>query len=179
MSGTARALHVVLWLLAVLVFAQAVFAGLFLDGNASWRDWYATNGMLLLPLLALVEVVLAVLVWRPGGGPGWIALASVGLLLAIFIQIGMGQTSQLAVHVPLGVAILGLTGTLLGRTRNPDPSLHRPVGIPGTWSTLATVADPRRRCLRCRTNGLSRASGVSGAAIWLSSGIRLTGSGLR
>jgi len=117
-SGTARALHVVLRLLAVLVFAQAVFAGLFLDGNAAWRDWHATNGMLLLPLLALVEVVLAVLVWRPGGGPGWIALASVGLLLAIVIQIGMGQTSQLAVHVPLGVAILGLTGALLGRTRN-------------------------------------------------------------
>jgi hypothetical protein len=134
MSGTAQALHVVLWLLAVLVFAQAVFAGLFLDRNAAWRDWHATNGMLLLPLLALVEVVLAVLVWRPGGGPGWIALASVGLLLAIFIQIAIGQTSQLAVHVPLGVAILGLTGALLGRTRNPDPSLHRPVGIPGTWS---------------------------------------------
>jgi cytochrome bd-type quinol oxidase subunit 2 len=117
-SGTARALHVVLRLLAVLVFAQAVFAGLFLDGNDAWRDWHATNGMLLLPLLALVEVVLAVLVWRPGGGPGWIAVASVGLLLAIVIQIGMGQTSQLAVHVPLGVAILGLTGALLGPTRN-------------------------------------------------------------
>lgn len=86
----------------MLVFAQAIFAGLFLDGNDAWRDWHATNGMLLLPLLALVEVVLAVLVWRPGGGPGWIALASVGLLLAIVIQIGMGQTSQLAVHVPLG-----------------------------------------------------------------------------
>jgi hypothetical protein len=117
-SGIARALHVVLRLLAVLVFAQAFFAGLFLDGNATWRDWHATNGMLLVPLLALVEVVLAILVWRPGRGPGWIALASVGLLLAIFIQIGMGQTSQLAVHVPLGVAILGLIGALLGRTRN-------------------------------------------------------------
>jgi cytochrome bd-type quinol oxidase subunit 2 len=116
-SGTARALHVVLWLLSVLVFAQAVFAGLFLDGSAAWRDWHASNGMLLIPLLALLAVVLAVLLWR-SGGPGWIALASVGLLLAIFIQIGMGQTSQLAVHVPLGVAILGLTGALLGRTRN-------------------------------------------------------------
>ena len=40
-SGTARALHVVLWLLAVLVFAQAVFAGLFLDGNTAWRRWHA------------------------------------------------------------------------------------------------------------------------------------------
>jgi hypothetical protein len=117
-SATARALHVVLRLLAVLVFGQAVFAGLFLDGNAAWRDWHAINGMLLVPLLALVEVVLAVLVWRSGRGPGWIALASVALLVAIFVQIGMGQSSQLAVHVPLGVAILGLIGALLGRTRN-------------------------------------------------------------
>jgi hypothetical protein len=116
--GLDRALHVVLRLLAVLVFAQAVFAGQFLDGNEGWRDWHATNGMLVLPLLALVEVVLAVLVWRSGGGPGWVALASVGLLLAIFVQAGMGRNGQLAVHVPLGVAILGLLGMLLGGTRN-------------------------------------------------------------
>jgi hypothetical protein len=37
----------------------------------------------------------------------------------------MGQTSQLAVHVPLGVAILGLVGTLLGRTRNLTPPAPR------------------------------------------------------
>jgi hypothetical protein len=132
--GLDRALHVVLRLLAVLVFAQAAFAGQFLDGNEGWRDWHATNGMLVLPLLALVEVVLAVLVWRSGGRPGWIALASVGLLLAIFIQAGMGRNGQLAVHVPLGVAILGLIGTLLGRTRNPprastEPSASRE-GLP-------------------------------------------------
>jgi cytochrome bd-type quinol oxidase subunit 2 len=117
-SGIARALQVVLRLLAALVFAQAVFAGLFLDGDDAWRDWHATNGMLLIPLLALVEVVLAVLVWRSGRGPGWIALASVGLLLAIGAQVALGYTDQVAVHVPLGVAILGLIGTLLGRTRN-------------------------------------------------------------
>jgi hypothetical protein len=117
-SGIARALQVVLRLLAALVFAQAIFAGLFLDGNDAWRDWHATNGILLIPLLALVEVVLAVLVWRSGRGPGWIALASVGLLLAIGAQVALGYTDQVAVHVPLGVAILGLIGTLLGRTRN-------------------------------------------------------------
>jgi hypothetical protein len=116
--GIAGALHVVLRLLAVLVFAQAVFAGLFLDGNQAWRDWHATNGMLLIPLLTLLQVVLAVLLWRSGGGPGWIALASLALLLAIVLQNAMGQASQLAVHVPLGVAILGLIGALLARTRN-------------------------------------------------------------
>jgi hypothetical protein len=115
--GIAVALHLLLRLLAVLVFAQAVFAGLFLDGNAAWRQWHAVNGMLLIPLLALLAVVLAVLLWR-SGGPGWIGLASLALLLAIVVQNAMGQSGQVAVHVPLGVAILGLIGALLGRTRN-------------------------------------------------------------
>ena len=124
------ALRVVLRLLAILVFAQAVFAGLFLDGNEAWRDWHASNGMLVLPLLALVEVVLAVLVWRSGRVPGWIALASAGLLLAILVQGGMGRNGQLAVHVPLGVAILGLVGVLLAGTRDltvapADPAASR------------------------------------------------------
>ena len=120
--GIAVALHLLLRLLALLVFAQAVFAGLFLDGNAAWRQWHAVNGMLLIPLLALLVAVLAVLLWRSGGGPGWIALASLALLLAIIVQNAMGQSGQVAVHVPLGVAILGLIGALLGRTRNLAPS---------------------------------------------------------
>jgi hypothetical protein len=120
-SGIAVALHLLLRLLALLVFAQAVFAGLFLDGSAAWRQWHAVNGMLLIPLLALLAVVLAVVVWR-SGGPGWVALASLALLLAIVVQNAMGQSGQVAVHVPLGVAILGLVGALLGRTRNLAPS---------------------------------------------------------
>ena len=123
--GIAGALHLALRLLAVLVFAQAVFAGLFLDGNQAWREWHAVNGMLLIPLLALLQVGLAVLLWRSGDGPAWIALAGLALLLAIVVQNAMGQTSQVAVHVPLGVAILGLIGTLLGRTRNLTPPAPR------------------------------------------------------
>jgi hypothetical protein len=115
--GIAAALHLVLRLLALLVFAQAVFAGLFLDGHTAWRQWHAVNGMLVIPLLALGALVLAVVQWR-SGGPGWVALAGLALLLAIVVQSAMGQSGQVAVHVPLGVAILGLVGALLGRTRN-------------------------------------------------------------
>jgi hypothetical protein len=82
--------------------------------------------MLLLPLLALIQVVLAVLVWRRCHGPGWLAIASVGLLLALLVQNLLGQTSQLAVHLPLGVAIFGLVGTLLVRAR----TLTRPATHP-------------------------------------------------
>jgi hypothetical protein len=118
-------MSLMLWLLAVSLLAQVIFAGLFLDGHDAWRDWHAANGMVLLPLLALVQVVLAVLVWRPGGGPGWPAIASVGLLVAVVLQNVIGQAGLLAVHVPLGVAIVGLVGTLLGRTRNlTRPATH-------------------------------------------------------
>jgi hypothetical protein len=122
--GIVVALRRVLRLLALLVFAQAVFAGLFLDGNAVWRQWHAVNGMLLIPLLALLAVALAVVLWR-SGGPGRIALASLALLLAIVAQSAMGQGGQVAVHVPLGVAILGLIGALLGRTRSLPPPAPR------------------------------------------------------
>jgi heme A synthase len=133
-----RAMRVVLWLLAVAVFAQAVLAGLFLDGGDAWRGWHALNGMLVLPLLALIQTVLAVLVWRRGRGPGWLVLASVGLLATLLVQSMLGMTSQVAVHVPLGVAIFGLVGTLLVRSR----ALTRPVtrGQDGGWPRPATSA---------------------------------------
>jgi hypothetical protein len=88
---TSRASQVTLRLLAMLVFAQAVFAGLFLDGKPAWRDWHAINGML--------------------------------------------------VHVPLGVAILGLVGALLARTRD----LARGVpGLPTPGDDPADAGDHRR-----------------------------------
>jgi hypothetical protein len=48
------------------------------------------------------------------------------------------MTSQVAVHVPLGVAIFGLVGTLLVRSR----ALTRPVtrGQDGGWPRPATSA---------------------------------------
>jgi len=115
--GIRRVMHVVLGLLAVAVFAQAVLAGLFLDGGDAWRGWHAINGMLVLPLLALIQVVLAVLMWRRSRGPGWLAVASLGLLLALLVQSVLGMTGQVAVHVPLGMAVFGLVGTLLVRAR--------------------------------------------------------------
>ena len=122
--GIGAALRLVLRVLALLVFAQAVFAGLFLDGRDAWRDWHATSGMLVLPFLALVGVVLAVLAWRAGREPGWTVLTSLGLLVAIIVQSVLGMTGRLALHIPLGVAIFGLLAILLGRTRRPTWQHH-------------------------------------------------------
>jgi hypothetical protein len=92
---------------AAMVLAQAAFAGRFLAGDAAGLRAHETNAGLI-ELVALLQLVLAVAVWRPGRGPGWPAVASLALLLAEGFQIGMGYEGRLAVHVPLGVAIFGL-----------------------------------------------------------------------
>ena len=75
---------------------------------------------------------------------GWLALASVALLVILLVQSMLGMTSQVAAHVPLGVAIFGLVGTLLVRTR----TLTRPATWrhAGGWPRPATTApaDPHQ-----------------------------------
>ena len=68
--------------------------------------------------VAVPFLVLAVLAWRAGREPGWTVLTSLGLLVAIIVQSVLGMTGQLALHLPLGVAIFGLLVILLGRTRH-------------------------------------------------------------
>jgi hypothetical protein len=81
MPPAARPLRVIVLLHAVLVFVQAAAAGQFLAGHAAWLRVHETNAGII-HLVALVQLVVAILVWRPGRGPGWPALASLALLLA-------------------------------------------------------------------------------------------------
>ena len=108
MAQFARPLRVIVLLHATLVLAQAAFAGQFLAGHAAWLRVHETNAGII-HLVAFVQLVAAILVWRPGRGPGWPALASLTLLLAEEFQLGFGYARLLALHVPLGVAIFGLT----------------------------------------------------------------------
>ncbi|MEV8631641.1 hypothetical protein AB0395_08290 [Streptosporangium sp. NPDC051023] len=103
--------------LRVLVTAQAVglivaasFAGQAVRGGAGLAETHVMVGMVV-HLIALLQVVAAVLLWRPGRGAGWPALASAGLLL-----IGMGQHftwNLLGTHVPSGLTLFGLTVAVL------------------------------------------------------------------
>jgi hypothetical protein len=98
MPTAARPLRAVVLLHAALILAQAGFAGQFLAGDAAWVRVHELNAGII-HLVAFVQLVVAILVWRPGRGPGWPALAS------------------LALHVPLGVAIFGITVAMLVGTR--------------------------------------------------------------
>ena len=103
--GAARALIVVAQLQAILVWAQALLAGLFMSGEGAWRSWHSINGLLLL-VLGLAVLVLALIV-RARGGPGWPALVGALLLTSLLVQFFSGFAGLVALHIPLGVAIFG------------------------------------------------------------------------
>lgn len=122
----ARPLRAVAAVYAGLVFLQAAFAGQSLSGNTAALALHEVNGTEILTWVALVQFVLAVLVWRPGRGPAWPALLT-GLLVPLgILQIGLGFSRQLALHVPLGVAMFGLSLAVLLGTRGLRPTPQRP-----------------------------------------------------
>jgi hypothetical protein len=101
------ALRIVVALQVLAILVQAVTAGQLLNGDDGMKNVHGA-GAGAVHLLGLVQVVLAVLWWRPGRGAGWPALASLVLLIGGFVQSAVGGSHNLAVHVPLGVSLLGL-----------------------------------------------------------------------
>jgi hypothetical protein len=97
---------------AVLAFNQAVFAGRFINGDYGAVATHST-GAGVMELVLMVEMVAAVLLWRPGRGPGWPILAALSLFLLVGVQIALGFSRALAVHVPLGVTIIVLDTLML------------------------------------------------------------------
>jgi len=90
----------------VAVLVQAVTAGQMMGGAAGGLHGAGAGAV---HLLGLALVVTAVLLWRPGRGAGWPALVSVAVLLLGFVQSMLGGSGAVAAHVPLGVALFGLS----------------------------------------------------------------------
>ena len=91
---------------AVMTVVQAIAAGAVLQASTAGLVVHQAVGGTLL-LLATAQVPVAVLAWRPGRLPAWPIAVSAGLAVAEIAQVALGATGVLAVHVPLGVAIVG------------------------------------------------------------------------
>jgi hypothetical protein len=91
---------------AAMTVAQAVAAGGILQASTVGLIVHQAVGGTLL-LVATVQVPLAVLAWRPGRLPAWPIGVSAALVVGEVAQVALGATGVLAVHVPLGVAIVG------------------------------------------------------------------------
>jgi hypothetical protein len=101
-------LFVVFTLHTVLVAAQPFFAGAFLNGSLeAMKSGHAPNADAITLTALLLVVPAAILFWRPGRGPGWIAIAAPVLFATEGTQVALGYAHQLALHIPLGVAIVG------------------------------------------------------------------------
>ncbi|MFI5711850.1 hypothetical protein [Kribbella sp. NPDC051620] len=90
---------------AVLVAAQPILAGYFLSGEVDAMAWHGPIGSSLF-LIAFIQLVAAILYWRPGRGRLWPALVTIGLIVAELTQVVFGYQQNFAVHVPLGTAIV-------------------------------------------------------------------------
>ncbi|MFF4776379.1 hypothetical protein ACFY05_26315 [Microtetraspora fusca] len=93
------------------VLGQAALAGLFVTGDVDMLTLHRNNGGFTHALLYL-QLVAAILLWRPGRGPRGPAWASAALVVLETAQIGLGQSRVLAGHFPLGMTIFGGSAVL-------------------------------------------------------------------
>lgn len=89
----------------LVALAQPVLIGGYLDGHFDLVQVHGINGSLLM-LTAFVAAVAAVAYWV-AGGRGWPTVVLAGLWFAEFVQLVLGYTRVLSVHVVLGVLIVG------------------------------------------------------------------------
>ena len=88
-----------------MVALQPVSAGLLMSGFGRALPVHAVVGLALL-LGLLVQVGAAVLLWRRGRAPAWVAWVSGALFVAVLLQNAIGHNRQYWLHVPVGVALL-------------------------------------------------------------------------
>ncbi len=103
--------------------AQPVWIGQYLNGRYTRLELHSLTGTaLLLSAMLLGAVTVAYVV---AGGRAW-ALLAVLFFLTEGLQTGMGYSRDLAIHVPLGVAIAGLAVFLAVWVWTPGASRRRP-----------------------------------------------------
>jgi len=102
---------VLLELLSLLL--QTVTAGQLL-GRGDLGSLHGA-GATLVHLFALLLLVAAILLLRPGHGPAWPIAAAVVILVGGMVQSALGGGGTIMAHVPLGVSLIVVTTVLLLR----------------------------------------------------------------
>ena len=100
-----RVLRVVAVLHAVAICVQPIAIGIYLNGSTNGLKIHEPVG-LTLAFLGLGQLIVAIVYWRRGGR---LLAPVIALLITSLesVQIGMGYSKQLAVHIPLGVVLIG------------------------------------------------------------------------
>ena len=116
-----RFLRISLTVTAILMFGQAVLAGLFMGGEPSafglHREMATVAGVAL-----MVSIVAAILARRLGRVPSWPIWATVALLALMSLLAFAGFRSLTALHVPLAVIVILLAAGLAVWAWRPVPT---------------------------------------------------------
>jgi hypothetical protein len=90
---------------ALLALGQPILIGAFLQGHYGALGLHQTNATLT-GAAAGVMAVAAIVYWRPGRGRPWPAWLCLVIVAAVVVQIILGYSRVLAIHIPLGVLIV-------------------------------------------------------------------------
>jgi hypothetical protein len=110
-----KLLHATVALQTAAVFVQSITAGLMM--TLPYGHVLHSAGSYTLWVVTVVHVVVAVLAWRPGGGPVQPIWYAVGFLALITAQVYIGVFHLTALHVPLAAALLVASVVYLFRLR--------------------------------------------------------------
>ncbi len=86
---------------------QPVLAGIYLGGDVDAIGVHEINASVVAGL-GLAQLVAAIVYVWAGTGRAWPLWASLGLVLAEQVQVGLGYEGIVAIHVPLGVTVIAL-----------------------------------------------------------------------
>ena len=106
------ALRLVASLHALVAVLQPIWMGQYLDGVYTMLTNHAVGGGVLVPIAMLLTVTAVVYVLA--GGRWWLLVVGPLFIVADGIQVGLGYARLLAVHIPLGVAIVAGAMLLAG-----------------------------------------------------------------
>lgn len=133
-----------LGLLTTLVLAAV--AGMFTTGDIEMLRWHSTYAMVLAATV-LVQLVLTVLIWRRNRALWWAPVAGLLVVITTVVQIAVGESRTLSLHMPLGVAICAAEAMLM----------YWAYGLRGAWR--APAAARGRTAKAGRTGDGSEAAG--------------------
>lgn len=105
-GGGLRLTYLVVAIVAfVLLFVQPILIGVALDDNHGAWQAHKIVGMAVVTV-GVLQVLAALLWWKPGRGPVAAFGVSVVLLVLELAQFAIGELGNATLHVPLGIVIL-------------------------------------------------------------------------
>ncbi|MDP4511528.1 hypothetical protein Q9G87_57045 [Nonomuraea sp. G32] len=106
-------MRITVTLQALALLIQSITAG-FLLASPDGRMLHGLTALVVV-FTGAIQLLVAILVWRPGGGPPRFIINSAFLLVLSMAEAAIGEAHAPELHVPLGVLLFGGSIVLLSQ----------------------------------------------------------------